>query len=51
MKYASSGTVALAIHHDLPFIPLHCHFITFTSTPKFTLLQLASFELISLHVT
>jgi hypothetical protein len=27
MTYALSGTVALALHRDPPFIPLHCHFI------------------------
>jgi hypothetical protein len=29
----SSGTVALALHHDLPFIPPHYYFIAFTSRP------------------
>jgi hypothetical protein len=36
MKYALSGTVALALCHGFPFIPLHYHFIDFTSTPQFT---------------
>jgi hypothetical protein len=38
MKYILSGTVALALalHHDLPFPPLYCYFIAFTSTPQFT---------------
>jgi hypothetical protein len=35
MEYALSGTVALALHHHFPFIPLHYHFIAFTSTPQF----------------
>jgi hypothetical protein len=36
MKYASPGTVAPALHRDLPFIPLHYYFIAFTATPQFT---------------
>jgi hypothetical protein len=36
MKYALSGTVALALHHDFSLISLHCNFIAFTSTPQFT---------------
>jgi hypothetical protein len=36
MKYVLSGTVALALHHDLPFIPFHYHFIAFTFTSQFT---------------
>jgi hypothetical protein len=50
MKYASPGTVALALHHDFPFIPLHYHFIAFTSAPQFTPLELTSFHFISLGV-
>jgi hypothetical protein len=36
MKYTWSGTVALGLYHDFPFIPLHYHFIAFTSIPQFT---------------
>jgi hypothetical protein len=35
MKYVLSGTFALALQNDLPFIPLHYSFIAFTSTPQF----------------
>jgi hypothetical protein len=44
MKYALLGTFALALRHDLPFVPLHYHLIAFTLTPQF------SPSLTSLHV-
>jgi hypothetical protein len=36
MTYILTGTVTLALHRDLPFIPLHCHFIAFASASQFT---------------
>jgi hypothetical protein len=36
MKHVFLGTVALLIHDDFPFIPLHYHFIVIISTPQFT---------------
>jgi hypothetical protein len=43
MKYVMSWTDALAYHHDLPFIPLHCTYISFTSSPQFTSLDFTAF--------
>jgi hypothetical protein len=34
MKCVLLGKVALALDYDLPFIPLHCHFIALTSSPQ-----------------
>jgi hypothetical protein len=45
MKYALSGTVTLALHHDVPFIPLHClHFHTkiYPSSTNFSSLYFTS---------
>jgi hypothetical protein len=50
MKYALSGTGALALHYDFPFIPLHYHFIAFTSLPLHSL-HFTSLPLHSLHFT
>jgi hypothetical protein len=36
MKCVLSGTVALALHHNLPLMPLHDHFIVFVTTPQLT---------------
>jgi hypothetical protein len=42
MKYVLSGTVALVFHNDLSFIILHYTYVTLTSSPQFTSLQLTS---------
>jgi hypothetical protein len=34
MKYVMSA-VAVAFHHDHPFIPLRYTYVTFTSSPQF----------------
>jgi hypothetical protein len=36
MKYTLSGTVALAFHHDFPFIPIHSFHLHTTIYPSLT---------------
>jgi hypothetical protein len=49
MEYVMSCSDALTFHHDLPFIPLHYTYVTFTSSPQFTSLHFTSLHFTSLH--
>jgi hypothetical protein len=51
MNYITAWTDALTFHRDLPFIPLHCTYVTFTSPPRLTSLHLTSLHFTTLHFT
>jgi hypothetical protein len=51
MKYLMSWTYPLTFHYDLPFIPLHYTYASFTSSPQCTSLHFTSLHFTSLHFT